>query len=217
MFLSWVGSDLRTAQPVPAAERSTLVYDSGKAKLVSLLLCTGCHISLEKGISKALFDGPLGGAYLVIGSRWLLAAVFFYNSLHMLDVIYRLPLLWAQGITVIETHDDPISSKSLADFWGKKWDRAVQMMLFDIAFTPAYEAHGVVVAIWCTFMASGVLHIYALLWAGCSWTLCGYMGCFFVVQPLLLQLERVIKVPWLLVLSATTPLFLEPFLQLIGW
>ena len=217
MFLSWVGSDLRSAKAVPETERALLAYNGAKAKFVSLCLCTSCHLSLEKGLPHILFADSIGGAYFVVASRWLLAAVFFYNSLHMLDVIYRLPLLWAQGISVVETHDDPIGSQTLGEFWGKRWDKAVQMMLNDVVFSPVREAFGFVAAVWITFAASGLLHVYALLWAGCNWTLCAYMSCFFVAQPLLLQLERVVKVPWLPVLSVTTPLFLEPFLQVAGW
>ena len=143
--------------------------------------------------------------------------MFFYNSLHMLDMIYRLPLIWAEGIVVVETHDNPIMAKNLSDFWGRKWDKAVQMMLKDVVFTPVFDRYGLQAAVWLTFAASGVLHVYALLWGGSSYTQCAYMLAFFLLQPLLLELDTRFKLHWFPLLSLMAPLFLEPFLTIAGW
>jgi hypothetical protein len=50
-------------------------------------------------------------------------------------------------------------------------------------------------------------------------TLCGYMMLFFVLQPVLLELERrlTLRSGWRLILAVTAPLFLEPFLSMLGW
>jgi hypothetical protein len=218
MFLSWVGSDLRTARKVAESARSSLVAQSVQEKLVSLLLCVACHLTLEQKIPFTVF-GDLAAGWPCTLMRWTVAGVFFYNSLHMLDVVYRLPVLWVEGIAVVACHDSPIQAKSLSEFWGKRWDKAVQMMLRDTVFTPLRTAYGLTVAVWVTFAASGILHVWALLWAGMPTTLCGYMMLFFVLQPVLLELERrlTLRSGWRLILAVTAPLFLEPFLSMLGW
>lgn len=215
-FLSWVGSDLRTARRVGDTERRELVSTSLLERCISLLLCVVCHLSLEKRLPFIIW-GDFAGGWACIVTRWLLAGVFFYNSLHMLDLIYRVPLLGFEGIHVVATHDNPIMATNLSDFWGRKWDKAVQMMLKDVVYTPIFDLYGLQAAVWLTFAASGVLHVYALLWAGCSWLLCGYMLVFFILQPILLELDRKFKLPWFPLLSSTAPLFLEPFLTIAGW
>ena len=240
-FLSWVGSDLRTSETVSDAERNSQVANSLREKFVSLLLCVSCHVCLEKKLPFSVW-GNLAGRWPCAVTRWLVSGIFFYNSLHMLDLVYRIPLLGLEGVRVVATHDNPIMAKSLSDFWGKKWDKesariqshpkqykpesntalpnppqAVQMMLKDVVFTPVFSQYGLQAAVWLTFAASGVLHVYALLWAGCSWVLCGYMLVFFVLQPILLELERRFKLPWFPMLLLAAPLFLEPFLTICGW
>jgi hypothetical protein len=97
------------------------------------------------------------------------------------------------------------------------------MMLKDTVFMPVEELFGLTCAVWATFLVSGVLHVYALVWAGSSIQLCGLMLAFFVLQPLLLAFERWarhrfgVRVPWLVLLTPAAPLFLEPFLTIAGW
>ncbi len=214
MFMSWVGSDLRTARRVP--NRGTLVAQCFKDKVLSLLLCVACHVILAQKVPFSLW-GYVAAGWPCNLMRWTVAGTFFYNSLHMLDVVYRLPLLWGDGIAVVACHDNPIQAKSLSDFWGKRWDRAVQMMLKDTVFAPLVSVYGLTLAVWFTFFASGILHVWALLWAGMPTRLCGYMWLFFVLQPVLLELERRFQVPWIPVLAVSSPLFLEPFLSMLGW
>jgi hypothetical protein len=214
-FVYWIGSDLRTARIIKDAEEQKEVFGHYAWQLVQGLSC--CSIAVHL----LTHDATLG--ILAVDSwsfrvwRWLLSFGFFYNSLHMVDVVYNFPLL-SESICVEKMMNNPLMSTSLKDFWAVRWDRAVQMMLKDCAYIPLRKcgcSRGAAVA--GTFFASGVLHCYGIVCGGIyDFWLCGSILAFFCVQPLLLSLETMltgeaetsVNLTWTLVLAS--PFFLEP-------
>ncbi|KAK3241582.1 hypothetical protein CYMTET_48658 [Cymbomonas tetramitiformis] len=212
-FVVWVGSDYRTARKMEAKHVPALRNPRLGDVACALVLCVSSQLSLQFGYMDALL-GDLG--------RWTAAACLMYNSMTMLDGVYYLPLLHFAHIEVLPAMDGPIYSTNLKEFWGTKWDKAVQMLLLFSVYKPLQKAGLKTFAIIATFAASGLLHVYPLLLVGLSPLNFAYMFMFFMLQPVLMQLEDMLpfKLPWpanLIPLFCTAPLFLEPLLQIFGW
>jgi hypothetical protein len=137
----------------------------------------------------------------------------------LLSFLYR-----AVGLRPPRLHDHPILSRSIAEFWGRRWNRIVGAWLGAVAFTPlsarGHPRLGIVLA----FVLSALLHVY-FTWAAVGLGLACTMASFFLVQPVLLLLERWLRVrnwprlwqrAWTLgTLIALSPLFVEPFLRVV--
>jgi hypothetical protein len=149
----------------------------------------------------------------------LLTYVAVEAAVRLLSFLYR-----CVGLRPPRLHDHPILSRSIAEFWGRRWNRIVGAWLGAVAFAPlsarGYPRLGVVLA----FVLSALLHIY-FTWAAVGLGLAFMMASFFLLQPLLLLLERWLHVrswrrPWqrtwtLGALIALSPLFVEPFLRVV--
>lgn len=131
----------------------------------------------------------------------------------------------AGGLQPPSLHRQPILSASIAEFWGRRWNRIVGGWLFGTFYRPlAVRGHsqlGIVAA----FVASAVLHLY-FTWAAIGIEPALRMALFFVAQLPLQLLEtrlkqgrwpgvarRVWTIGWL---TLTSPLFVEPMLDIIA-
>lgn len=137
----------------------------------------------------------------------------------LLGFVYR-----AAGLAPPRLHDHPILSRSLAEFWGRRWNRIVGTWLRAVAFSPlmarGYPRLGIVV----TFLVSALLHFY-FCWPALGVAPAAMMASFFVMQLPFVGLERVLVLRrwrrplrhlWTLgVLLVLSPLFVEPFLQVV--
>jgi membrane bound O-acyltransferase family protein len=118
-------------------------------------------------------------------------------------------------------HEHPILSRSLAEFWGRRWNRVVGHWLFRTFYRPLALRGHPVSSVLASFGASALLHFY-FTWAaiGLRWGL--PMAGFFLLQVPLLLLESALgqarwprplrhlwTAGWLLV---TSPLFIAPTL-----
>ncbi len=162
-----------------------------------------------------------GAPRLVV--RWGAGALFVYTAVEVAvsAVILFYGLL---GVDPRPLHDDPIRSRTLVEFWGRRWNRAVQRFLKQTCFAPmARRGHpelGVVLA----FLLSTFFHVAFMLPAvGPYWA--GMMGAFFLLQLPFLWAERALGVArwrpslaraWTLtLLLASSPLFVEPVLRIV--
>lgn len=87
----------------------------------------------------------LAGAFLLV----LLAAF------DALALAYR-----ACGVGVEKLWDCPAAATSLADFWGRRWNRIFSGMFREVLFLPLARRAGVGAASFAVFLYSGVLHEY---------------------------------------------------------
>ncbi len=119
-------------------------------------------------------------------------------------------------------HDHPILSLSLAEFWGRRWNRVVGHWLFTALYRPvALRGHSAL-AVAAAFVGSAIIHLY-FTWAaiGFEWSL--VMASFFVLQIPLVLLEaalgqrgwpRPLRRAWTVGgLVLTSPLFVAPTLM----
>ena len=68
-------------------------------------------------------------------------------------------LIWQDlGIRAEPIMRNPISSTSLAEFWGKRWNLGFRQLAHELTFRPAYRRVGVGTAGFLVFLVSGLIH-----------------------------------------------------------
>jgi len=149
----------------------------------------------------------------------LLTYVAVEAVVRLLSFLYR-----CIGLRPPRLHDHPILSRSIAEFWGRRWNRIVGSWLGAVAFAPLSARGRPRLGVVLAFVLSALLHLY-FTWAALGIGLAFMMASFFLLQPPLLLLERWLRVrnwrrPWqrawtLGALIALSPLFVEPFLRVV--
>ena len=123
---------------------------------------------------------------LIRFSRYLLAASLFGFSMNLLDAIYRLPLVLWIGVTIPSTFRDPHRSRTLAEFWGKRWNLVIRDLLSGGVFKPLVRLSGSpTLARLVTFAASGLLHIVPLAVTNQDTIVHSEMFSFFVASSVI--------------------------------
>ena len=123
-------------------------------------------------------------------------------------------------------HRTPIAARSVGEFWGQRWNRIMSAWLRTFIFRPLARRRCAGVGVLCSFFVSGALHGWPLLVAlGTSAAFS--MVLFFVIQGVCVLAESRLSIrtwpvtmarTWTLVLLlASSPLFIDPFLRLFGF
>lgn len=155
--------------------------------------------------------------------RWGAGALFMYVAVE----ITVAAVIIAYGLVGIDPrplHDDPILSKTISEFWSRRWNRAVHRFLKYNVFAPVARRGHVELGLWLTFVASALIHFYFILPSvGLYWA--GMMASFFLLQIPFVWAERALGVvrwppalarTWTLtLLFASSPLFVQPVLQIL--
>jgi hypothetical protein len=187
-----------------------------------LLQLSAATVVLAAAIA-ACKAAPDSGLWLPV--RWLAGGILIFAFGEMATA--GLPLVTAAfGFTVPQLMQSPYLSTSVGEFWTKRWNIAASQKLFrPYCFAPLARRGGVGLALFTTFLVSGIAHMLLAYMALGRWRISLICGAFFVVQPLLIAIERWMKVrrwrpaagrAWTLaVLALTSPLFVEPGLQII--
>lgn len=154
--------------------------------------------------------------------RCLGAALVVLGAMDTLSALLRTALLLV-GIEVPAVQDDPIVSRTLGEFWGRRWNRAVGGWLRKHCFTPLARRGRSRTGLVVSFLASALLHFWPILVAlGLGPAL--LMAGFFGAQALLVVAEARLGIArWprpighVLTVGAmlgTSPLFTLPVLRL---
>jgi hypothetical protein len=127
------------------------------------------------------------------------------------------------GVVVPTLHDAPIRSRSVAEFWGRRWNRIVSAWLREYCFEPLARRGRPGLGVAAAFAASALLHAYFTRVA-LDFTMAAAMGGFFLLQIPLCAAERALGVDrwpaaaarvWTVAaLLGTSPLFVEPLLRM---
>ena len=192
----------------------------------SLDTSLGTPLGASPGTSLGMSLGTLLGTLIVVVLRVGLGAWLIYSLLTVVDGVYRSSLLLVRplGISCEAAMDEPYYATSFSNFWGKRWDRPMQTILYSGAFQPMRKGCGSVGvggAVFVTFIVSGVVHTLGV--AACGWVSaqsCVSMMCFFLLQAVFVLVEGVLKRPAGMYLTQTltwitSPLFVLPFLELM--
>jgi hypothetical protein len=185
-----------------------------------LLAAVGYLLLGAAGLWVALFLAPASGA-----GRWALrwggGAVFAYCmpdvTVNFLTFVHR-----ALGVVMSPVHRTPILSRTVQEFWGERWNLLVHSWLARHCFMPLARRRQPQLGVAAAFGASTALHAWLALVVGGAWAAVT-MGSFFVVQGVLLLVERRLGAArWpsplaraftVVALLVPSPLFVEPSLS----
>ena len=158
------------------------------------------------------------GAPFLVGS--LAAAVAIWSTAEWISTLVRIATELT-GWSLQSLHDRPIESKSLAELWGRRWNLTVTRWLHGAIFVPVARRHGSKLGLLAAFVVSALFHAY-IAYAGGGFVLALSMGSFFVVQAVLMLVERALRITrwptgaaraWMLAgMLLPSPLFTEPMI-----
>jgi hypothetical protein len=156
--------------------------------------------------------------------RWLITMTGGYFFLEGFGRIFVAPLYvigWEHPLF----QRAPIRSRTLAEFWGVRWNHIVARSLKTIGYDPLARRRAPRLGVLAAFGVSGLLHAYMSL-AAVGLLAALWMGSFFLIHGLLSILEARLGVRrWGRLASrvfvfgvflVTIPLFAEPFLRGFG-
>ena len=120
-------------------------------------------------------------------------------------------------------HADPILSKTLSEFWSERWNLSIHRLLYEHTFLPLARRAGVLAGVLGAFAASACLHFWFAV-AAAGWAMALSIGAFFLLQGVLVIVERRIGVrrwhplaqrAWTVgSVLVPLPLLLEPVLRI---
>ncbi len=112
-----------------------------------------------------------------------LILLLHFGSFHLIALSWQ-----TMGIDAEPIMSKPILSKTLSEFWGKRWNLGFRQLAHDLIFRPLYKRIGVAPAGLLVFVASGLIHdlVISLPARGGYGLPTGY----FVLQGLGVTLER---------------------------
>jgi alginate O-acetyltransferase complex protein AlgI len=134
------------AGPRPGAARLLVVGLLVTALGAALLLLARAQGTAGPRVVPALFLG-LAGLGLTLHFGLFAALAGFWR---------------ARGMAVVPLFDAPLRSRSLAEFWGARWNRAFSEMVQIAVERPLARRIGTARATFATFLFSGLLHELAL-------------------------------------------------------
>jgi hypothetical protein len=165
---------------------------------------------------------PDSGLWLPV--RWLAGGIMALAFAEMATACFPL-VATALGITVPPLMQSPWRSASVGEFWAKRWNIFASEKVFrPFCFGPLAR-RGIGLVLFAAFALSAVGHMLLAFITLGWWRISIVCGAFFLVQPVLIIIERQLGVrhwrlaagrTWTLAaLAVTSPLFVEPMLQVI--
>jgi predicted DCC family thiol-disulfide oxidoreductase YuxK len=176
-FIAWPGMDAAAflSGQMPEASKPT------KAQWLFASTKTFGGVGLVCFAARGAFGGP------PVPTGWvgMLGIILF---LHF-GLFELLALVWqTAGINAKRVMQGPIFATSLADFWGKRWNTAFNVLVQDLAFRPLARRFGTTSATLCVFLISGMLHDLVIsLPAGAGF---GLPTAYFLFQGIAVLVER---------------------------
>jgi len=174
-FLGWVGMDA-DGFCRPSDERGQSALEWAPAALKTALGATILWIVVPAvSADRPTAAGALGFAGLVL-------------LLHF-GIFHLLALAWQRaGAGVRPIMQAPLRAASLADFWGRRWNRGYRDASFELFFRPAVRRLGGRAGTLLAFFVSGLLHELVISVPARA----GYGGptAYFVIQGLGSLVER---------------------------
>ncbi|GDX80329.1 hypothetical protein LBMAG42_21400 [Deltaproteobacteria bacterium] len=228
------GSDLLRERPRPLLERLVHACSIADLRLAARVAPNVRVRLLVTGVACALLATPplmVAAAAPEIAEpwpllqRWGCGTIGFYLSFEAIDRLARV-LYGLVGFEVEPGQRMPIAARTIAEFWGIRWNSIVRRWLSAVAFLPLARRGRPVVGGLLAFALSALIHAYLLLPA-VGVRAAALMGGFFLLQGVFVAIERALGVArwprplghaWTIVLFlASVPLFLDPLLQVFGF
>jgi hypothetical protein len=225
-----------------------------KAVVLDLITPAGIFRSAAVPVRRPLLVTLAGGAgvavcvvLLVLGSQWRLWQMsrlghFLDDQLVVLEVAVGVLGVHALivgvagllGHSVTGLLDRPFRSTSLTEFWGRRWNRMVQINLAVGFFVPLARRGLPTLGLFAAFLASGLFHVLAVLGAGplrvvalpCAYVLWAFLGHSLAVlveqrlgwnhRPPTRSAQAFARARTLLLFLALSPGLIEPLAAVAG-
>ncbi len=122
---------------------------------------------------------------LLQGWTGLFGLIFLlhFGSFHLIALFWQ-----ACGVMALPIMSKPIQSKTLSEFWGKRWNLGFRQLAYELIFRPLHKRMGAAAASLLVFLVSGLIHdlVISLPARGGY----GLPTAYFVLQGLGVTLER---------------------------
>ena len=85
----------------------------------------------------------------------LLGLIFLlhFGSFHLIALFWQ-----ARGVAAQPIMSNPIASKTLSEFWGKRWNLGFRQLAYDLIFRPLHKKIGPAASSLLVFLFSGLIH-----------------------------------------------------------
>ncbi len=205
---TWLGT-----REVKRRDRSLDAVSLGQLIVATLVLAAA--VAAVKAVSASgiwlLARWFAGGILLLAFAEVVTAGHYFLTAL--------------MGVSAPPVMRSPYLSASIREFWAERWNPAASALVFGKYFFAPLARRGAGLGVFAAFFGSAVGHVLLLYMATKRWGISLLWGIFFLMQPLLIAVERRMKVrhwrlaagrAWALTaLAITSPLLVEPVLQLV--
>ncbi len=171
-LISHAAEELSGNVPDRAGRMPALHFPSAVGKmLLGVVLLFG----VARFMDQALLAGWIGMIGIIL--------ILHFGLFHLLAVGWRIAGLDAEPIM-----DAPLRSKSLSEFWGRRWNAAFNRLALDFVFRPLARRHGTTIATMAAFLVSGLIHeLLTSLPAGAGY---GLPTAYFLLQGIGILTER---------------------------
>ena len=186
-FFAWPGMDAEIFLSPNAAcpqldglepTSFSLIERPALAAIGNISLGTVLLFSVARFAPRPLLAGWIGMVGMML--------ILHFGLFHLLAEGWR-----KAGTDVEPIMNAPLRSKSLSEFWGRRWNSAFNRLTFEFVFRPLARLHlhcGAQVALFAAFLLSGALHeLVVSLPAGAGY---GLPTVYFLLQGIGILLER---------------------------
>jgi hypothetical protein len=171
---AWPGMDadafLDKRRHVAQPNLSEWLWASAKTALGIVLLWI-----FARQMSQPLLQGWIGLLGLVF--------ILHFGSFHLISLFWR-----SVGIDAQPIMSNPIASKTLSEFWGKRWNLGFRHLAHDFIFSPLHKRIGAAGAGFLVFVVSGLIHDLVISVPARGGY--GLPTAYFVLQGLGVMFER---------------------------
>ncbi|MBW8886093.1 MAG: hypothetical protein JF612_15260, partial [Planctomycetia bacterium] len=174
-LLLWTGMDadafFASRQPVSWPRWTELAWASVQTALGLWLL---------GWLAPRLISRPLVSGWVAMTG---IVSVLHFGVSHFASLAWR-----SRGVHAVHIMDKPVLARSLADFWGRRWNLAFRDLMHQFIFRPLAPQVGSARATLVVFFFSGVIHDAVI-----SFVARGGYGSptiYFLIQGLALLFER---------------------------
>lgn len=145
-LFGWIGMEaaafFANEKTAEAPQTSEWIFAAVKSFIGSGLIWIGVRLVLPINPSLAGWTGMVG-----------IILLLHFGLFHLLALAWR-----SAGIPVTPLMRAPLLSRSLAEFWGERWNTAFNKLAFTLLFRPLHRAAGVPAATMLVFLVSGLIH-----------------------------------------------------------
>jgi hypothetical protein len=209
---AWCYVDTRR---IRAAARRIDRPELGRTLLHALLALAGARLVTMAALEPGATRFPL---------RWIGGLVFAYSFSGMVYAGTAV-VAGAAGLALPPLHREPALARTVAEFWGARWNLTVRDWLDTNCFRPLARRRRPHLGIALAFLFSALMHAYMVAVAAGA-ALAAVMLLFFLLQPALVLLETRLRLAergdWaargftVAALAVASPLFTEPLLRIVG-